>query len=68
MYVEEAGSWKGEVAKGNDCVARNLGVLAGMTMRYGRAWDLRMRSCVLGGVFQGHGTHTWMGSGGCRRF
>jgi len=58
MYVEEVGSWKGEVVKGNDCVARNLGVLAGITMHYGRAWNPRMRSCVPERIFQGHGMHT----------
>jgi hypothetical protein len=68
MNVEETGSWKGEVAKGNDCVVRNHGVLAGIALHYGRAWDLRMRSCVPGRIFQGHGKHTWMGSGGCFRF
>jgi hypothetical protein len=63
MNVEEAGSWKGEVAKGNDCVVRKLGVLAGIVMCYGRACDLRL-SCVPGRIFQGQGKHAWMGSGG----
>jgi hypothetical protein len=40
--------------------------LEGLLRTPAETGNLEMRSCNLGRILQGHGKHTWMGSGGCR--